>query len=80
MTNVIVNIESKPLFTEDWHEGYVEDEEGNKYQFWLINPRQTDPNGQDFECEVRWFFKNVPREVRSMQNSIIELFKLKKEL
>lgn len=64
-------IDKIPEFTEKWHKGHVE-YMGNKHDFWLVNPL-----GSDYECEVRWFFKRVPREVRSMQHLIIEAFKQK---
>ncbi len=67
-------INKTPSFTEIWHEGYIEynDEE---YKFWLIHPQGVDPHGHEFECEVRWFFQRVPREVRAMYPYIIEAFK-----
>lgn len=72
MNKIVIN--KTPSFVEVWHEGYVEykDEEHN---FWLIQPQQKDPNGLDYEIEVRWFFQKVPREVRAMSPQIIEAFK-----
>ena len=64
-----IAVEKTPSFVETWYEGYVE-HEGKRYQFWII-----DPEGSDYEIECRWFFKNVPREVRMMYNSIIESYK-----
>jgi hypothetical protein len=66
---VTIAIEKTPAFTETWYEGYVE-YDGKKHQFWMI-----DPEGGDYEVECRWFFKNVPREVRMMYNNIIEAYK-----
>lgn len=67
-------INKEPSFHEVWHEGYVE-YEGQRYQFWLVDPKSTDENGRDYEIEVRWFFKRIPMELRSMSSSIIEAFK-----
>lgn len=73
MENQIV-INKEPSFTEIWHEGYVE-VQGERHYFWLIHPQGVDYRGNEYEVEVRWFFKRVPREVRAMYNSIIEAFK-----
>ena len=73
IVNQIV-INKQPSFIEKWHEGYIE-YNGEKYQFWLVHPEGVDPHGNDYECEVRWFFKKVPREVRMMYSYIIESFK-----
>lgn len=62
-------IEKDPAFYEVWREGYVEFS-GQKYYFWLIDPQRS-----DYEPEVRWFFRNVPRPVRLMYNNIIEAYK-----
>lgn len=69
-----ITINKEPSFTEVWHEGYVE-HDGERHYFWLIHPMGVDPRGNEYEVEVRWFFKRVPREVRAMYNSIIEAFK-----
>ena len=66
---VSIAVEKTPSFVETWYEGYVY-YEGKRHQFWII-----DPEGSDYEIECRWFFKNVPREVRMMYNSIIESYK-----
>lgn len=65
---VTIAVEKTPAFTETWYEGYVE-LDGEKHQFWLI-----DPVGGDYEVEVRWFFKKVPKEVRNMYNNIINAY------
>lgn len=67
-------INKEPSFHEVWHEGYVE-YSGKKYYFWLIDPKSEDEKHQQYEMEVRWFFKNVPREVRFLYPKIIEAFK-----
>ena len=67
-------INKEPSFHEVWHEGYVE-YSGQKYYFWLIDPQGHDPDGKDYEIEIRWFFRNVPREVRLLYNKIIESYK-----
>jgi hypothetical protein len=43
--------------------------------FWLINPRGLDDQGREYEMEVRWWFKQVPMEVRKMSDQIIKDFK-----
>jgi hypothetical protein len=73
--NVItVSINRKPSFTEIWHEGSV-NYEGREFMFWLINPRGLDDQGREYEMEVRWWFKQVPMEVRKMSEQIIKDFK-----
>jgi hypothetical protein len=72
MNQIVINKDAS--FTEVWHEGYIESNE-ERYYFWLIDPQGVDPKGNQYEIEVRWFFKTVPREVRVMHNSIIEAFK-----
>jgi hypothetical protein len=57
-----------------WFEGSVL-YEGEEHKFWLVDPQSTDKNEQEFECEVKWFFKNVPKEVRASYASIIEMYK-----
>jgi len=66
---ISIAVEKTPSFVESWYEGCVE-YQGKRHQFWII-----DPEGSDYEMECRWFFKNVPREVRMMYNSIIESYK-----
>ena len=71
---VKVSINRKPSFTEIWYEGSVE--YNNKlYMFWLINPRGLDEEGREYEMEVRWWFKQVPMEIRRMSEQIINDFK-----
>ena len=69
-----VSINRKPSFTEIWHEGSVT-YENKKHMFWLINPRGLDDQGREYEMEVRWWFKQVPMEVRKMSEQIIKDFK-----
>ena len=72
--NMIVSINRQPSFTEIWHEGSVTFE-NKEYNFWLINPRGMDEQGREYEMEVRWWFKQVPREIRAMSEQIINDFK-----
>ena len=69
-----VHVSTKPSFTEVWYEGYVEYNE-KKFQFWLIDPQGEDQFGNEYEMEVRWFFKNIPKEVRAIHNQILEQYK-----
>ena len=69
-----VSINRKPSFTEIWYEGSVT--YGDKeYNFWLINPRGLDDQVREYEMEVRWWFKQVPKEIRAMSEQIIKDFK-----
>lgn len=72
--NAKIVINKDPSFYEVWHEGYVEYED-TRYYFWLIDPQRQDEKGNDYEIDIRWFFKSVPMDVRRMQNAIIEAFK-----
>ncbi len=72
--NVVVSINRQPSFTEIWYEGTVT-YDGKDYMFWLINPRGKDEQGREYEMEVRWFFKQVPIEIRAMSDTIINDFK-----
>lgn len=64
-------IKKEPEFKEVWYEGRIEYGDG-VYQFWLVDPQSFDPNGNQYEPEVKWFFKNIPREVRFMANEIVK--------
>ena len=68
-----VSINKEPSFTEIWYEGHVE-YNGEEHKFWLIHPQGVDPNGKEYNVEVKWFFQHVPREVRSMHPYIIDAF------
>lgn len=71
---ITVSINKQPSFTEIWHEGFVMYNE-TEYMFWLINPRGLDDQGREYEMEIRWWFKQVPKEIRSMSEQIIKDFK-----
>lgn len=75
---VEISINRTPSFTEIWYEGHVE-LDGEKHQFWLIHPQGTDPHGNEYEVDVRWFFQRVPRQVRGMLPYIIDAFKQKQD-
>jgi hypothetical protein len=69
MDQMSINLNRKPSFTEVWYEGSVE-YNGEFHRFWLL-----DPQGSDYELEVRWFNRSVPKQVRAMYNEIINTFK-----
>ena len=71
---VTVTINRQPAFTEIWHEGSVQFN-NRTFMFWLINPRGLDDQGREYEMEIRWWFKQVPMEIRSMSEQIIKDFK-----
>ena len=74
----IISINKTQSFTEIFYEGSVifEDKE---YSFWLVDPRGKDPDGREYAVEVRWWFKQVPREVRAMHDTIVEAYKEMKD-
>lgn len=69
-----VKLNKQPSFTETWYEGSVM-YNNEEHKFWLVDPKSQDPSGDMYECEVKWFFKNVPKEVRGSYASIIEMYK-----
>lgn len=71
---ITVSINRTPSFTEIWYEGSVTHAK-KEYSFWLINPRGLDEQGREYEMEVRWWFKQVPKEIRAMSEQIIKDFK-----
>jgi hypothetical protein len=73
-----LSINKTHSFTEIFYEGSVifEDKE---YSFWLVDPRGKDPDGREYAVEVRWWFKQVPREVRAMHEQIVEAYKEMKD-
>jgi len=69
---VRMKISKNASFIEFWYEGSVE-WEGKEHKFWLIDPQGEPPH--DFDLEVRWFYKSVPKEVRALYPIIIKAFK-----
>jgi hypothetical protein len=72
-TEVEVSIDRKPSIVEVWYEGYVKFDD-QEYRFLLIDPQTPDPAGNAYEIEVRWFFKQVPMEVRRMSEQITQQY------
>jgi len=68
-----VSIDRKPSIIEVWYEGSVSVDDV-EHKFWLIDPQTPDPAGNVYEIEVRWFFKQVPMEIRRMNDKIIESY------
>jgi len=73
---VKISINKEPSFNEVWYEGEVTFD-GQEHKFWLIHPQGLDPNGNEYEIDVRWFFQRVPRQIRAMLPFIIDAFKQK---
>jgi len=71
INQIIIN--KSPSFTETWFEGEVL-VKNESHKFWLIHPKHSNPNGEEYACEVRWFFKRVPMKVRAMYPYIIESY------
>lgn len=67
--NATIAITKTPEFTEVWYSGYVEFR-GERHDFWLVDPQGTDSRGNQYEVDVRWFFKNIPADVRKMESQI----------
>ena len=77
MTNeklITVSVNKDPSFTEVWYEGHVMHND-QKYMFWLIDPQGKDEEGREYEMELRWWFKNVPAEIRNMGFRILNDYK-----
>lgn len=72
INKIVIN--KSPSFTEIWHEGFIEIKD-EQHKFWLIHPQGKDPNGLEYEIDIRWFFQRVPMEVRRMVPQIIDAFK-----
>lgn len=71
-----IRIEKEHSISEEWYKGRIEHKE-EIYEFWLIYTHGQFC-GDDFPYRVEWFRKQVPLEVRSMENEIIEQFELDK--
>ena len=73
-----ISINKTQSFIEIWTEGSLTFEE-KEYSFWIVDPRGKDPEGRQYAVEVRWWFKQVPREVRAMHDTIVEAYKEMKD-
>ncbi len=73
-----LSINKTQSFTEIWYEGSVLFD-GKEHNFWVVDPRGKDPDGREYAVEVRWWFKQVPREVRAMHDQIVEAYKEMKQ-
>ena len=69
-----ISINKDLSFVEEYREGFVE-YNGEEHKFWIVYPKGVDPNGNEYEIDVKWFFQRVPREIRAMNYQIIEAFK-----
>ena len=63
-------IENKIIVQELWRKGHITYELDN-YQFWLVESIEID----ETVYMVHWFSKLTPKEVRRMEDEIIETFK-----
>jgi len=64
-----ISLNKEPSFVETWYEGSVK-YNGEAHRFWLVCPDGKD----EFEPEVKWFFKSVPKEVRASYKEIINMY------
>ncbi len=74
MSDIIIEINKEPDFTEIWHQGYVK-YNGKEHKFFLVYPKSFDEEGNQYELNIKWFYARVPREIRAMENKIIDAFK-----
>lgn len=74
MSDVIIEINKDPDFTEIYYQGFVKYNK-ESYRFWLVYPKSFDDDGNQYEMNVKWFYAKVPREIRAMENKIIDAFK-----
>lgn len=72
MNTIEMKISRNASFIEFWYEGSVI-HEGKEHKFWLLDPQGEPPF--DFDLEIRWFYKSVPKEVRALYPVIIKAFK-----
>jgi hypothetical protein len=77
LNETTIRIEKDISISEDWYRGRVEHKE-DIHEFWLVYS-----HGQycedDYPYRVEWMRKQVSREVKSMENNIIEEFELRKD-
>ena len=71
-----IRIEKEKSISEDWYKGRVEYKE-DVHEFWFIHSTGHFL-GDDYPYRVEWFRKEVPLEVRSMEDDIINKFEEQK--
>ena len=73
-----IRIDKEFSISENWYKGRIEHKE-DVYEFWFIHSVGK-YLGDDFPYRIEWFRKNVPSEIRTMENKIIEEFEKQNKL
>ena len=70
-----ITFENYSFIRENWYKGIIT-YEGIEYPFWIIDSYENFPNEEPERItKINWFFTNVPKEVKKMNDEIIEQFK-----
>ena len=65
-------IEPEACTKEEWYRGHV-DWEGEHYPFFVVHTKELDTEREETTI-VQWWFKKVPKEVRKLEQDIINNF------
>jgi hypothetical protein len=78
--NEQININMNPVSAEMWYKGWI-GKEDKQYDFWFISSEDyTVEEGNRYSYTINWWYKPIPKEIRQMENEIIEQFKSLKEI
>lgn len=69
-----IRIDRTKSLGEDWYRGRIEHKE-EIYEFWIIKTYGSF-YGDDDPFRIEWMRKDVPSEVKTMENRIIEQFEI----
>jgi hypothetical protein len=70
--NIVIGKEYE--YREIWYKGHITHEE-DIYPFWLIYTEGLSDATVDYPYRIEWFYRSVPREVRAMEEQIVNKFK-----